>query len=419
MSLLVLFQGQPAANTLTWAGIASGEALGAVTLLPGTRLLSQTGIGSGEALGAFTLAPNRALSLVGIASSEALGPIAFTTARSLAVSGIPTSEAWGVFGLNTAVSLSLAGISSGEALGAFTLAPNRALSLSGLASAEALGAVTLLPTRALSLGGIPSGEALGTFSWSTQATLALAGMASLEAFGLPYLDLGHRNLAWMGIPSQEKGGRSSFKVILSKRVTTFPNGQILTSLALSPQAISNFWQTLTCAMLGIDTTTDELCYSKVRLEWPTSGQPAWKISEDVTFLKVTEEDDSYNRIRDRRYSPNGSTTVLSEDVYTRVWRVSWACYGPNSFDNARLIKSALMQLDYVTDQMAQVRLYLVTDIPATTRAPEKFQGQWWERTDLSIKVNEQVEESLTVPTIQSAQILLENEAGMVKEINIP
>ena len=200
--------------------------------------------------------------------------------------------------------------------------------------------------------------------------------------------------------------------------THFPNGDTLTTTALTPPALHLVLQPLTCRRLGRSPETHPLAYSKVRLDWPTGGQPAWGINDDVCFLKVSEEDDPYNRIRDRRLTPNDAVSVTTTITYTRVWRVSWSFYGPTSFDAARLVKSALLNLDFPADTLQAANLSLVTDLAATTRNPEKFQGQWWERTDLTAKLNELVTETLTVAIIASAEVMVATESGPVADFTI-
>jgi hypothetical protein len=196
----------------------------------------------------------------------------------------------------------------------------------------------------------------------------------------------------------------------------YPNGQTATSTALSPQALNTLLQTLTCQMLGINPATDTLAYAKVRLEWPTAGQPAWGVTDDVCFLKCVEEDDPYNRIRDRQFGPQNGL-YSATDSYTRVWRVSWCLYGPTSFDNARLIKSSLFAADFAHDTLAGSNLYLVTDLPATRRAPEKFQNQWWDRSDVDVRINEFITETLTVNSVASAQVLVYDATGEVENLS--
>jgi hypothetical protein len=198
--------------------------------------------------------------------------------------------------------------------------------------------------------------------------------------------------------------------------TTYIGGQVLTSTALSPVALNSILQTLTCHMLGIDPTVDPLAYSKVRISWPTVGQPAWANTDDVCFLQATEQDDQYNRIRDTAYVVVDPITFAKTTTYTRVWKVAWTLYGPTGFDNARLLKSGLFSTGFVDDTLANQALYLVSDVSATTRSPEKFSGQWWERTDLTVRMNEQVVETLTIPAISTVEVLLYTESGLAADI---
>lgn len=94
--------------------------------------------------------------------------------------------------------------------------------------------------------------------------------------------------------------------------------------------------------------------------------------------------------------------------YTRVWEVYFTVYGPNSFDNARKIRSRLFDQD-IHDQFAQSQLYWVTDPPAPRRVPEFKDEQWWERVDFTARFNEFVTETYTAPVVQSAEIIVLNE----------
>lgn len=182
-------------------------------------------------------------------------------------------------------------------------------------------------------------------------------------------------------------------------MSAFPNGQILISSALTPTAISTLFQTLTLGILGAGTD-----YSRVRIEWPTNGQQGFNNGQDVSFLSAVETDDDYNRVRDMRNATNNAVSLQQISTYTRVWSVQWINYGPNSFDAARLIKSALY-VDWFHDTLAAANLWLVGDVPATVRAPELFNAQWWERVDLTVKFNEFVTESLITPTIASVEVI--------------
>lgn len=174
------------------------------------------------------------------------------------------------------------------------------------------------------------------------------------------------------------------------------------------------FQNVTLLALGIDPEIvgTDAAYKAVRVGWQPSGQPSWEFEEDVAFVRCIEEDDEYNRIRDVE-------DILIDDVqinqvvsYTRVWRTFWTLWGPNCFDNARKIKSALLRpTQDIHDLMVSSSLYLVTDVPAPVRVPEPFQSRWWERCDFSAQFNEGVTEDNPTNTITDAEVLLYTESS--------
>jgi hypothetical protein len=152
-------------------------------------------------------------------------------------------------------------------------------------------------------------------------------------------------------------------------------------------------------------------YYGCRIGWQQQGQPQQRITEDVVYVREIEIDDQYNRIRDVSYdlSEDGNTYTKTTN-YTRVWRVFWCVYGPNSFDNARKIHSRLFDQD-IHDQFAASQLYWVTDAEAPVRAPEPYDRQWWERVDFSARFNEFVTEEYVTQYALSTEIIIDNELG--------
>lgn len=198
--------------------------------------------------------------------------------------------------------------------------------------------------------------------------------------------------------------------------STFRNGLTLVSSALTQDEMNKLLQTLTLNVLGIDPDADPLAYSKVRIAWKT--QPGFERGVDIVSIRATEKDGDYNRIRDRKYADTELGSVRQTDTYTRIWEVAWGFYGPNGFDRARLLKSA-MALDFTHDLLLASKVALVTKYPATTRAPELFEGEWWERCDLKLTFYELITEQLVVNSITSAEVLVYNERGLVADIKAP
>jgi hypothetical protein len=182
---------------------------------------------------------------------------------------------------------------------------------------------------------------------------------------------------------------------------------------LTPSATETLMQAATITALGIAYQQDpplvnDPAYGLVRIGWQQQGEPRWKIGDDVAILRAVEEDDPINRTRDEQYIDSGNQNEDDVELttYIRVWRVFWVLYGPNSFDNARKLRSALHRFP-VHDQLAALNLYWVTDAGAPRRVPEQSAGQWWERVDFEARFNEGAYESVLVGTVNNVEVFVE------------
>ena len=199
---------------------------------------------------------------------------------------------------------------------------------------------------------------------------------------------------------------------------TFPNGQTLTSTALTQLALSKLMQTLTLGAIGLNQNAAvKPDYSQVRIDWPTQGQPFQNVNADVCYLGCTPIDDEYNRVRDRVVSSSTSTTATETWVYTRSWRVSWVFYGPSSTDRARMLKSAMF-MDYFADTLSQSNLYAIPSQPEVTRTPELINAQWFERADFYIDLNEQVTETMVDNAVKSVETSIGDYTGTLSDTTV-
>ena len=180
--------------------------------------------------------------------------------------------------------------------------------------------------------------------------------------------------------------------------TTYPNGQVLTSSALTDTAMNIVMQAQTCGMLGINPVDP----AQVRVDWQPQGQPDVATpSQDSCYVMSVLEDVDYSRVRDREAS--GTGPVVQTWSYTRGWRISWDCYGPNSFDRARQIHSALF-MDYFDTQFSLVNLYFVSDPSEPTRVPILHNGQWYDHTHFHCVFYEAVTETISDPAVTSVAV---------------
>jgi len=198
-----------------------------------------------------------------------------------------------------------------------------------------------------------------------------------------------------------------------------PNVGTMTSTGLTAQQMSILFQNITLQCLGITPSgpTDQQAYFNVRIDWPTAGQPAWAITDDIAFLRCAEVQDRYNTAHEVQPVTQEPPTYPETTIYTRVWQTDFIFYGPNSFDRARQVKACLYQ-DFVHAILEASNLYLDTVIGTPRRKPELFQNQWWERTGFSARMNEQVTDVLVKPAIQLANIILEDVNGIFAEITV-
>jgi hypothetical protein len=206
-------------------------------------------------------------------------------------------------------------------------------------------------------------------------------------------------------------------------VFTFANGQQLVSTAFTPSDFNLMAQRIVAQILGFDpgepeTDASDEAFNRVRVGWQQEGQPAWKICEDVCILRCTLENEPYAKTRDEVYEDLNSPPEFSRHMaYTQVWRLFLVFYGPNSDSHARLVLSSMV-LEWVRELFNANGVYVVPDWVPPSHAPELFQGQWWDRTDLEIRFNELAEESLTVPSAAGVDVTVIKENGLTAEIPI-
>ncbi len=168
--------------------------------------------------------------------------------------------------------------------------------------------------------------------------------------------------------------------------------------------LNSLLQSLTASLTGLSST------SGVRLSWQPNGAPGWKRTDDVVGIRVVPASDPIIQQRDTNYQGDAGdgVNIKVQSAYTRVHFVYWVLYGPSSYDKAESLRNGLYS-QASRDTLARSNLYMVLDVPPVIRAPELFNGQWWERCDVSARFNELVLRGSTVPYLASAQVTIVDE----------
>jgi hypothetical protein len=177
---------------------------------------------------------------------------------------------------------------------------------------------------------------------------------------------------------------------------------------------SLFWQA-TMQMLNLNPDLPEHA-GRVRKSWQPGGAPAWKIDDNIAFIRIGEQDDAFNILRDTVYQPEDDEYARELTGYTRVLRVQWVLYGPDSFDNAFRIRNRLYMTRY-RQPLTDNQIYLIPRVATPRRMPELFSGQWWERTDLAADFNELVQSEQKVAYLQSTEIQIAGKRSLDASVN--
>ena len=143
----------------------------------------------------------------------------------------------------------------------------------------------------------------------------------------------------------------------------------------------------------------------IRWKYPTKGGPDWEIDDTIVFLNLSEMDDDYSKQNDSIYVTENET-VIRKRGRTRVWELLCTIYGPDACDIANQIKDDVFT-DSIHRMLSQSGVFLIPDMPVCRYVPELYDGQWWNRYDVTLHFNEWYEapdedvghiESLTVNT---------------------
>jgi hypothetical protein len=199
---------------------------------------------------------------------------------------------------------------------------------------------------------------------------------------------------------------------------TFPGDGTLVSSANTPDTTVTFFQQIVAQQLGFDPVgSPATAFKAVRVAWQQAGQPTYTVTDDVCILRATADDNEFSRARDNLYQPRNSTSVTAAMGFTQTWTVHFVFYGPNAYDHARQVVSA-MSLDLFVQQIEAANFYPVPDWRRPQYTKELFQGQWWPRADLDLKFNEEVLESITVSTAASVEVIIVKENGYTSNITV-
>lgn len=191
--------------------------------------------------------------------------------------------------------------------------------------------------------------------------------------------------------------------------------------------LEELFQTLIIDMLSLASGSpldyDAASYY-VRVAWPTDGAPAWKNTETICFLRVSEVDDPINRQREERIieqETSPASLYLDRELsYNVVLNVNIICYGPNSWEWIQTIRDSVFDENPFRYTLSSKKIYPIPDFVAPRRVPEPFQNQYWERVDFDMRFNANIRKTTEIGTIGSVPVVvcIEDDEMKIEEVNV-
>lgn len=176
--------------------------------------------------------------------------------------------------------------------------------------------------------------------------------------------------------------------------------------------LMGFVNTETCLMLGLDATLPASQTNIYPMNAPFNAAGLRKNTTDYVVFLISPTDRRINRQVDISYQEiDGQSVQIAKQV--KIWRINWEFYGPDSAEWADKVRLALLADSNRHDEFAAQGMSVITDIPAPQYLPDAINLGWFERHDLYADFNQLVVTTSPIDEIDSANIVLEDDKGVI------
>jgi hypothetical protein len=116
--------------------------------------------------------------------------------------------------------------------------------------------------------------------------------------------------------------------------------------------------------------------------------------------------DPYGRLQEALLQENGRRVVTR----VRPLEVLWICYGQSAWEDCETIRRRVLDAD-IKARLRAAAVYPLPHVAEPIRAPELFEGAWWERSDLTAQFYEHIRIDEAYPGLEAARVLIKTEKG--------
>lgn len=154
------------------------------------------------------------------------------------------------------------------------------------------------------------------------------------------------------------------------------------------RALKTAFYRATMTALGYDP---DKAYKKikppVRMTYPQLGNPDWTMEEDVVFITIMDANgDDVSQPIHELWKDDGED-LLREHYATRVLQVIFTAYGPNGYDRLVHLRHTFLDGSSV---LRSANIFIIPSSDTPQYVPELFHNMWFERTDLTLRFNNQL-----------------------------
>lgn len=154
----------------------------------------------------------------------------------------------------------------------------------------------------------------------------------------------------------------------------------------------------------------------IRLAYDENPGPSWKHTEDVLAFYLTPVSVTLDQDISEELTKVGDI-FHRRTLQTQVIEANLSFYGPNCRELANRLR-ILIQKEDLRRPLTSIKAFPVLKTPPARYIPYEYNKQWWQRTDMTLTFNWQTDIIDTVNTIESAEIIIEQEKGEFRNVNI-
>ena len=183
------------------------------------------------------------------------------------------------------------------------------------------------------------------------------------------------------------------------------------SISIDDTTFENIITNLLASITGLDPNKGE-----IRIAYGQDNYPSWKHTDTVIAYYLQPVDDLYGEDITDNYQYQNSKFNKSS-AFTQVYDCIISVYGSNCRSLATIISKAFLS-DENRLALSKAKIYPVPKTPPASYVPYEFNSQWWQRADVTIRLNVFTTLTSQVEPIQSANVKVITKETGEQDVNI-